>query len=337
MQKKLFFRINIILMALFIFFSVQNQSLAVVNPGEYNEQFSFSDILPQSQYIVQNDDSLYLIARRFGVSVTDLRRANNIWSGHIYPGQRLIIPGQAHQVTYRVQWGDSLYKISRQFGVSISAIRSANNLTSDNLWVGQSLVIPGTGTDRSYNSNNYTIIVDAGHGGMDPGAITYYNSRLIKESDIVLDIANRLTTLLNEAGYNAIVTRSGDYAVALWRRVQIAHQHNADLFVSIHADNSPTSPARGGSNVYISPNASWNTYQLADTVQRNLEQTTGRPPNIMGRVLRRNFTVIMQSRPAILVETGFLSNWNDLTSFQTAQFRYLIARGIFNGIEQWLN
>ncbi|MFP4017019.1 MAG: N-acetylmuramoyl-L-alanine amidase, partial [Halanaerobiales bacterium] len=96
-------------------------------------------------------------------------------------------------------------------------------------------------------------------------------------------------------------------------------------------------PWTGGSNIYIQPGANWNTYQLANSVQENMEKTTGRITNSLGRVLKRPFTVVMQSRPAILIETGFLSNRHDITGFQTTEFRQSIARGIFNGVTQWLN
>ena len=332
------FLIFFFLLSSIFFYSLTTQ--AIVYEDEYHEQFIFSDFQVQSQtYVVQYGDSLYAIAQHFGVTIADIRRENNIWHDNLYPGQQLQIPATANRVIYRVQWGDSLFRIAHRFGTTVAEIREVNNLYSNNLLPGQELIIPGTETEAdSGSSHHYTIVVDAGHGGHDPGAVTYYNSRLVKESDLVLDIANRLVSLLNEAGYQAVSTRTGDYYVPLWRRVQIAHQHNTDLFVSIHVDNSPPNPATRGSNVYIAPGASWNTYQLAENVQLNLEQTTGRPPNHLGRILREPFTVVMQStRPAILVEAGFLSNWSDLTRLQTPQFRYQLARGIFKGIEQWLN
>ena len=313
-------------------------SFAIVYPWEYNEQFIFPEITPQSQaYQVQYGDSLYSIAQRFGISIEELRRENNLWHDNIIPGQQLVIPGQQNNIIYRVKWGDSLYRIAQNFNTTITRIRDVNQLSSNNLIPGQELIIPGTAAEEINRPNDYTIVVDAGHGGSDPGAVTYLNSQLIKESDLVLDISNRLVSLLNEAGYNAVSTRSGDYNVALWRRVQLAYQHHADLFVSIHVDNNPPNPVIRGSNVYISPGANWNTYQLADQIQSSLEQTTNRPSNYLGRIIRQPFTVNMQSRPAVLVETGFLSNWSDLTSLQNPQFRYLIAQGIFNGIENWLN
>ena len=78
------------------------------------------------------------------------------------------------------------------------------------------------------------VAIDAGHGGHDPGAIGASRTR---EKDIVLQVSRRLAALINaEHGMRAVLIRDGDYYVDHLRRIQIAHQHDADLFVSIHAD-----------------------------------------------------------------------------------------------------
>ena len=315
-----------------------NPTNAIVYQDEYGEQFTFSQNTNLAQvqyqdYNVKYGDSLYKIAKKFGVSILELRKVNNIWDNQLIQGQILRIPTDSKHITYQVKWGDSLYKISQKHNVSVRELRQLNKLNSDYLWPGQNIIVP---SDLN-KSNSPTIVIDAGHGGRDPGAINYYNSRLVKESEIVYDISNRLSSILQQNGYNVIVTRTGDYKVPLRQRVSKAYQHNADLFVSIHADSNPNYPYTSGSNVYIGSYADWNTYKLADSVQKNLERITGRPTNNLGRVLRQPFTVIMQSRPAILVETGFLSNWSDLSRFQSAAFRQQLAQGIFYGINQWVN
>ena len=78
------------------------------------------------------------------------------------------------------------------------------------------------------------VAIDAGHGGEDPGAIGKGRTR---EKDVVLQISRRLEEKINaERGMRAVMVRTGDYYVDHRRRMAIAHQHNADLFVSIHAD-----------------------------------------------------------------------------------------------------
>ncbi len=90
-----------------------------------------------------------------------------------------------------------------------------------------------------------TIVIDAGHGGEDPGALGRHGSR---EKDITLSIARRLKTLVDaEPGMRALLTRDGDYFLPLAMRVEKARKVKADLFVSIHADAFVRPHARGSS------------------------------------------------------------------------------------------
>jgi N-acetylmuramoyl-L-alanine amidase len=89
------------------------------------------------------------------------------------------------------------------------------------------------------------VAIDAGHGGEDPGAIGAAGTR---EKDVTLSIARELAKLVNrEPGLKAVMIRDGDYYVGLRQRIQIAREHRADLFVSIHADAFTNSSARGSS------------------------------------------------------------------------------------------
>lgn len=89
------------------------------------------------------------------------------------------------------------------------------------------------------------IVIDAGHGGEDPGAI---GPRRIKEKDVVLDIAKKLATNINRIdGYKAKLTRTNDYYIPLKKRRDFARKHRADLFVSIHADAFKNPDAKGAS------------------------------------------------------------------------------------------
>ncbi len=91
------------------------------------------------------------------------------------------------------------------------------------------------------------VMVDPGHGGEDPGAL---GPRGVREKDVVLAISRELQHLLkNEQGFGARLTRTGDYFVRLRQRTKIARDHNADLFVSIHAD-AFKSPAANGVSVF---------------------------------------------------------------------------------------
>lgn len=89
-------------------------------------------------------------------------------------------------------------------------------------------------------------MLDPGHGGIDSGAVGHQGSL---EKHVVLEIAGNVKNLLKEHGIEAILTRSDDTFIPLYDRVQIAHEHDASLFVSIHADGF-TSPVAHGASVF---------------------------------------------------------------------------------------
>ena len=97
-----------------------------------------------STYTVQRGDSLYSIARRFGVTVSDIVRLNNLAGTSLSIGQQLLIPSSGSSNSgniYVVKSGDNLYSIARRFGVTVDSIKSKNNLKSNLLSVGQTLII----------------------------------------------------------------------------------------------------------------------------------------------------------------------------------------------------
>jgi N-acetylmuramoyl-L-alanine amidase len=97
----------------------------------------------------------------------------------------------------------------------------------------------------------HTIVIDAGHGGEDPGAT---GSGKLVEKDIVLDITKRLGAALEtRPGFEVRYTRTGDYGVSLGRRRQIASQGDCDLFVSVHANSAPNKDASGTEVFFLSP------------------------------------------------------------------------------------
>lgn len=94
------------------------------------------------------------------------------------------------------------------------------------------------------------VMLDPGHGGIDTGAIGNNGS---KEKHVVLAIAKLVRSLLRNQGIDARLTRTGDTFIPLYDRVEIAHQHGADLFMSIHADGF-TNPSAAGASVFALSN-----------------------------------------------------------------------------------
>lgn len=102
-------------------------------------------------YTVKSGDSLWSISRKFGVTVNELKDANNLSSNLLSIGQNLIIPGKIPEKVsdeYVVQKGDTLYSIARKFNTTVDKLKDINNLTSNNLSIGQVLKLPSGDTNK---------------------------------------------------------------------------------------------------------------------------------------------------------------------------------------------
>ena len=113
--------------------------------------------LDSNYYTVKSGDSLWSISRKFGVTVAELKEANNLSSNLLSIGQNLIIPGKVPEKVsdeYVVQKGDTLYSIARKFNTSVDNLKSLNNITTDSLAIGQIFKIPG---EESITDNTYTV------------------------------------------------------------------------------------------------------------------------------------------------------------------------------------
>ncbi len=112
--------------------------------------------LGSNYYTVKSGDSLWSISRKFGVTVNDLKKVNNLSSNLLNIGQNLIIPGKKNNTSsneYVVKKGDTLYGIANKYNVSVDNLKSYNNLSTDSLSIGQIIKIP----DNKVNSNEYVV------------------------------------------------------------------------------------------------------------------------------------------------------------------------------------
>ena len=114
-------------------------STTIVTPSE-------DDIINEENvYVVQNGDTLYSISRKFGVTVQDIRDANNLINDILSIGMNLIIPtgttSNNNIIVYTVKRGDSLWALAREYNTTVNDIKQLNNLTSDVLSIGQELQI----------------------------------------------------------------------------------------------------------------------------------------------------------------------------------------------------
>jgi len=118
----------------------------LIIPGRTEEPETPEEETPPSsgviEYVVQSGDSLYSIAKKYGITARELQQYNNLPSTLLSIGQVLLIPSTEDYITYYVQSGDSLYSIASRYNTTVDEIRRLNNLTSNLLSIGQVLIIP---------------------------------------------------------------------------------------------------------------------------------------------------------------------------------------------------
>lgn len=177
-----------------------------------------------------------------------------------------------------------------------------------------------------------TIVVDAGHGGKDPGTDGRGRSSL-PEKTIVLDIARNLAQQLKARKATVTMTRWGDTFLELDDRCAVAERAHADLFIAIHADSAKRSDATG-TTVYIGRSASSDSVQAA----RSIEAALLRSGVECNGIQRAGFRVLVgHSRPAVLVECGFLTNSTDCRRLNSPEYRAALAAAIVEGIAVHFN
>ena len=172
------------------------------------------------------------------------------------------------------------------------------------------------------------ICIDAGHGGHDPGAV----NGIYKEADIALQIALRLGSLLEKNGNEVVYTRKNDTFIELYDRCKIANTTGCDCFVSIHLNSADNKQAHGTETLVYGPNMS--ATRLAEIVNRNMVNATGFRDR--GVKYRPELCVLKRTKmPAILVETGFVSNDEEAKDLISEATELAIAKAICDGIEEW--
>ncbi|MCP4376047.1 MAG: N-acetylmuramoyl-L-alanine amidase [bacterium] len=168
------------------------------------------------------------------------------------------------------------------------------------------------------------VIIDAGHGGRDPG--TSHNG--FQEKDIVLDVALMVAQRLRVAGVDARLTRSTDTFVELNERAALAKKVGAKLFVSLHCDSAPNRKARGFT-IYAPRDRMGQTSLFASVMEKSILTT-----NMSSRGIRgAGFRVLARTTcPALLVEMGYLSNRYEAKVLGSKSFKRAIATAVANAV-----
>ncbi len=191
------------------------------------------------------------------------------------------------------------------------------------------------------------IIIDAGHGGIDPGAIGVNKS---EEKNINLEIALCLRDILSANGWEVIMTRAEDISINdpkytkvsqvktsdLKNRLKIFEEHPEAVAISIHQNHFTQEKYNGAQMFYGRKNPE--SQPLAESIQAAFRENL-QPDN--SRVVKRStkdvYIIYNATIPTVLVECGFLSNWSDCTQLCDEEYRQKVAFTIFSGIVNYRN
>jgi len=180
------------------------------------------------------------------------------------------------------------------------------------------------------NRGRGLVVIDPGHGGRDVGGV----GNGVQEKDLVLPISLRLGRALQNMGYTVEYTRTTDVEIDLEPRVQFANRLQADVFLSIHA-NSLASPNSSVSGVetYHAPGATLG-FALATMVHQQVISATGARDR--GVRSARFYVIRHTTMPAILLETGFVTNPQEAANLSNPAYQERLAQGTAQGVDQFL-
>lgn len=215
--------------------------------------------------------------------------------------------------------------------------KGANHSTGDN---------PQNEVKEDNDRADYTVVVDAGHGGVDPGKVGV-DGQL--EKDINLQIAMKLKEVLEsneEIKIEVILTRTedmGHYSESdsnkkmadMTKRCDIVNSAKADVLVSIHQNSYHSSSVKGAQVFYYEE--SEKGHELATKIQAEL--VTALEEDGKGRVEKANdnyYILLNVNCPAVIVECGFLSNPEEAAKLSEAEYQEMVAKAVGKGVVEWL-
>ncbi len=187
------------------------------------------------------------------------------------------------------------------------------------------------------------VVLDSGHGGMDPGKIGIDGSL---EKDINLQIAERLKMYLEASDVDVIMTREDDRGlyeesddskkmVDMKNRCKKIEEANPDLVVSIHQNSYHQEPVSGGQVFYYK--TSERGKRLAEILQRRFDFVLGEKNTRQAKPNGNYYLLLHVKQPIVIVECGFLSNWKEAAALNSAEYQDRLAWTIHMGVMEYLN
>lgn len=189
----------------------------------------------------------------------------------------------------------------------------------------------------SWTLGNRVVVIDAGHGGVDPGAV---GKGKVLEKDVTLAVSKRLQALVQQSGAKTIMVRENDSDLGtsqgllkrkredLAQRIQLAMDAQAEVYISIHANSFPDAKMTGAQTFYHSDSPEGKL--LAQSIQQELNSMTKGK-----RVVKGNQDIYVLKKAhqaAVTVELGFLSNLEEEQLLATPEYQEKLAVAIYQGL-----
>ena len=318
-------------------FSSDNQSLLLVNSKKVQQSALFTktaDVIAYNKE--QNDDRTSSMVLSFNHPIIHgIERNNNSLNIYLYNvskySEELFNSTYAHSSFF-----DAKMTLMPKIGMVLTI--PLQNDTLVNTFLGadcKNLKIQITGVSKTVSQPAAAvpkktaavkkIVIDAGHGGSDCGALR----GTVNEKDITLDVAKLLKTLLVKQGYNVLMTRENDSYLSLQERVDISEEFNPDIFISIHVNSSVRPEITGVETHYYHQES----LTLAQTVHAAIAS------NIKSKnrgLFKSKFYVINHTTsPAILCEIGFISNDEERKQLNSDKRKQETAKAILEGVNNY--
>lgn len=212
-------------------------------------------------------------------------------------------------------WVQIQYSASQTAWVSKGLTAAADSTTSASL------------PSSSAALKDKIIVVDAGHGGYDPGT----SGKSSIEKNLALTTAKLVASRLANAGANVFMTRSNDTFISLSGRVNVSEAKHADAFISIHYNASTSSSANGIASFYYSESKD---KELAKYIQESMAENAPSMKD-MGVRFGDYYVTRENNQRAVLLELGFLSNAHDEQIVSSNAYQQQISTGIYQGIARY--
>lgn len=264
--------------------NVEHSIFTLQNPPRLVVDIADTDLSMQTDPLLE-PDNLFISNIRTGEPIDDVLRFVFELKRQVSTNSFVLTPNELYGHRLVIDLNDPLLKSSTEHAITVGSEQSITDDLS-NTPISTSVPEPsgnGVATNQppiltpvvtSHTSQRSILIaIDAGHGGEDPGALGYRGS---KEKVITLSIAKRLKEIFDQdPRYDSFLVRTGDYYIKLNQRRQIAHDKNADMFISIHADAFNRSSASGFSVFALSQRGATSAMASALAAKENASDLIG--------------------------------------------------------------